>query len=121
MHVAFNPFGIVQDFAADRVTAEKLLQPITNGPILGPVNQPLIEYHSHTDITAFERDAPGPPAMADEMICRCATDAKTRFGPHRIFARQFVAVPILDPTPAGPGGGSGMIGVWAPPVISTGN
>ncbi len=69
-------------------------------PSLRKFHEPLIKHKADADIAALEWNPPAPPAVADNVIRRRATNAVRRIAYSRIFLGQFAAVPILHAFPA---------------------
>src|SRR5205814_5748956 len=102
----------------DRVLHSKCFKPFAECPaVLGPLDHSLIKNHADTHVTAFQRNPPAPPAVADHMVSGGITSRINGTRPEGIFLGQFAAIPVFDAFPSRPRRCGWMFGVRFPPAV----
>ena len=107
MDVVLIELRVNEHLAADWMLHEKCFQPITElAASVRPIDDSLIKHDPDADVAALSGiQLPNRHRSHDWSRCRECPD---RGSPPRIFFRQFVAVPIVHPSPR-PCGGGGMV------------
>ena len=106
-------FRLPKNLATDRMPKNVLVQPFAEIPALRQNEEATVVNQPGTEIAAFKRNDPAPPAQAHKVVGRPRPPRARGRGVIGKFLSPVVAVPIFHAGEARPDGVDRMVGVLA--------